>query len=255
MICSISRFCLLLLLIALSANLDALKICRDALGVLYPQNDNCYYLIAKIQAYQLAKRQCTLISNGNLVAIQSAKEDDFIRQNISGFPFWIGLSDLATETEFRWEGSNSLYTGSDYNNWEDNWEQNNSPLENCVFYNTAQKWEIQECNFDYAYLCQFESCESNDGRYCIGEAPTSAPEPLNIVPIVAILIILVVIIFIVIFVILFLFYLYKKQNDVWKRLCSCFTFKQVSLVGHCYNIIYIQQIHFLDKAKSAWIGA
>ena len=234
MICSISHFFSLLLLIALSANLDALKICRDALGVLYPQNDQCYYLIGSSQTYYIARSQCRAISNGNLVSIRSAGEDEFIRQNISGFPFWIGLSDIATETEFRWEASNELYADSDYSNWVANWQQSTTGRDDCVFYNSAEKWQIQDCNFDYAYLCKFESCESNDGSYCVGEAPTTAPEPLDIVPIAAILIILVIIVLIVVFVILFLFYLYKKQNDVWKRLCSCFTFKKVS----SFDVLY-----------------
>ena len=227
---SISRFFLLLLLIAFSANIDALKICRDALGVLYPQNDKCYHLIGNHQTYYIARSQCILISSGSLVTILSAEEDGFIKQNISGFPFWIGLSDITDETVFRWEGSNVIHTVSDYNNWKANWDDTNSDRLDCVFYNGDKEWQIQDCNFNYAYLCKFDSCESVDGRYCIGEAPISAPEPLNIVPIVAVIIILVIIILVVVIVIVSLFYLYKKQNDVWKRLCSCFTFKKVSLV-------------------------
>ncbi|KAI6655926.1 hypothetical protein LOD99_1660 [Oopsacas minuta] len=225
-----SRMLPLLLLLAFSANLNAVKICRESQALLFTENNLCYLLKDKMQSYAIAKSQCMALSDGNLVSIMTNEEDEFIKLNFTAeFPFWIGLSDISTEEEFIWEETGEPLA-SDYTNWEN--KSDNELLRNCVFYNTDKLWEIQVCSYSYSYLCKFESCNSNDGVYCVGEAPTTEPAGFDIVPIVVVLIILVIIVVIVVIVILVLFYLYKKQNDVWKRLCSCITFKQAKQKVH-----------------------
>ena len=219
----------LLLLSSLFINLEGVKICRESQALLFTGNNQCYQLIRNAQYYTIAQSQCTTISDGNLVSIISEEEDLFIRGNFSEeFPFWIGLSDRSNESEFRWEEPDMVHLpATHYNSWKSDWMLDDGDFQDCVIYNGNLEWEIKHCSFDYPYLCKFESCDSNDGVYCIGEAPTTPPQPFDIIPVVAIVIVLVIILIIVVVVILLLFYLYKKQNDIWKRMCACFTFKQV----------------------------
>ena len=218
-----------LLLSFLFINLEGVKICRESQASLFTGNNQCYQLIRNTQSYTIAQSQCTTISDGNLVSIISEEEDLFIIGNFSGeFPLWIGLSDIANEDEFRWEEPDMVHLpATHYNSWKSDWMEDDGNFKDCVIYSANLEWEIRECSFNYPYLCKFESCDSSDGVYCIGEAPTTPPEAFNIIPVVAVVVILIIILIIVVVVILLLFYMYKKQNDVWKRMCACFTFKQV----------------------------
>ena len=222
----ISHLYPLLVCLFLLGSVVPVKICRGGMGILYSQN--CYYLLTDRKIYATAQAQCMSL-NGHLVSILNQEEDDFFRNNFT-LPFWIGLTDMVVEGEFRWEDGNRLHESADYNNWFADWTQENDASNDCVNYGVDKTWHVQPCNFNYAPLCEFPSCDSSNGLHCVGEEPPTAAASFPITPIIAVVIVVVIIVIVIVVVILLMLYLYKKHNDLWKRFCFCLAFSKVMLI-------------------------
>ena len=76
---------------------------------------SCYALFTNAKKWEEAKSHCA--SHGaNLVKIESAAENDFIREKYlsNKVVYWIGLTDMETEDTWQWADGSAL---SGYENW------------------------------------------------------------------------------------------------------------------------------------------
>ncbi|XP_013385087.1 ladderlectin-like [Lingula anatina] len=86
---------------------------------------SCYMFVNTLMNWADAQRNCQA-SNGNLVSIQSAAEQDFLTSyalaNSAQFPgngFWTGGFDQGAKGLFKWVANNKLYqTDGDFLGWD-----------------------------------------------------------------------------------------------------------------------------------------
>uniref|UniRef100_A0A8D0L511 C-type lectin domain-containing protein n=1 Tax=Sphenodon punctatus TaxID=8508 RepID=A0A8D0L511_SPHPU len=61
----------------------------------------CYYFSLEVVTWQTAKSKCEE-DHSQLVVINSNAEQNFIQTRTRNERYWLGLSDLDTEGEWRW---------------------------------------------------------------------------------------------------------------------------------------------------------
>ena len=67
--------------------------------------------------------------------------------------YWIGLTDLETEGQYKWTNGEPAY----YTQWADNEPNNNNGIEDCVHLidNTREGWNDLSCNlYSISSICE-----------------------------------------------------------------------------------------------------
>ncbi|KAL9970547.1 hypothetical protein ACROYT_G022945 [Oculina patagonica] len=113
---------------------------------------SCYARFTQTSSWVGADTHCKSES-AQLVKIESADENEFIRQNFlpSGGDYWIGLTDAQTEGVWKWSDGSPL-TG--YTHWDSN-EPTGVNWENCGgIRNTGAHWFDRSCTDWKGCICK-----------------------------------------------------------------------------------------------------
>ncbi len=120
-------------------------------------NESCYAPFSDEKDWDNGNASCK--ANGaQLVKIESADENDFIKSLVGEVDYWIGLTDAETEGDWKWsDGSN--FTG--YTNWMSG-DPNNYNNQDCVaivkgnFYGGVRdgEWHDDKCSNLKGYICE-----------------------------------------------------------------------------------------------------
>ncbi|XP_078374426.1 uncharacterized protein LOC144657969 [Oculina patagonica] len=113
---------------------------------------SCYAQFTQARRWSDADTHCKSES-AQLVKIESADENEFIRQNflLIGGDYWIGLTDAETEGVWKWSDGSQL-TG--YTHWDSN-EPTGLNWENCVaIRNTGAQWYDRSCTDWKGCICK-----------------------------------------------------------------------------------------------------
>ena len=99
---------------------------------------------------------------GKLVEIESEKENKALIEEIKRkrytnrhMNFWIGLTDLGSEGDWRLASSGLKPS---YVNWHDNQPNNENGNEDCVIYNVDQTWYDATCATPFKFVCSKPIC-------------------------------------------------------------------------------------------------
>ncbi|KAL3837099.1 hypothetical protein ACJMK2_022480 [Sinanodonta woodiana] len=119
---------------------------------------HCYHLFDTYVTWKNAFQLCQL-DGGNLVTIESFKEQKFIEDLIvkrkwHGNTLWIGSEKLHPEEQRAWTNGNKM----SYSNWSP--DSPDSPLidENCLEINTDDgTWNDEKCTEQNGYICENSS--------------------------------------------------------------------------------------------------
>ncbi|XP_038640892.1 CD209 antigen-like protein C isoform X2 [Scyliorhinus canicula] len=110
---------------------------------------NCYYFSSYKKNWTDAQKSCASM-DANLVVINKAEEQTFVKGWQNDKDHWIGLSDLISEGDWRW------VDGTDYTSSVKFWDisQPNGGEEHCVTMFTEGKWHDWPCNFGHLSICE-----------------------------------------------------------------------------------------------------
>ena len=116
---------------------------------------NCYKIHMKMGTFEDAQKECQR-SDSNLVTIESAEENLFIRNfsNATELKLWIGLQDTIGDnniTSYQWLNNSEYLDLADYQNW-----QNGYPVEaeyRCVYF-TKSGWHNLPCSNKLSFICE-----------------------------------------------------------------------------------------------------
>lgn len=118
-------------------NISACQVC-PAGWVL--NKGQCYYFQEQQKQWSFAKQSCK-DQGGYLVIINDADEQTFLNKRKKSVAYWIGLSDMQTESKFIWvDGSSPTYT-----HWYPREPNNADRGEDCVSMERSGWWNDREC--------------------------------------------------------------------------------------------------------------
>jgi hypothetical protein len=135
-----------------------------------------YFFCPTLRTWDDARTKCQLQLAGDLVHIDDAAENTFVKNNTGG-DAWIGASDKTTEGNWRWmDGDVQFWMGAQtgtvvgglYNNWEPGSEPNNSGgTQNCgVIWKTGAAgigtWDDDTCTMTKRFVCEVADLCPND---------------------------------------------------------------------------------------------
>ncbi|MRT94526.1 LamG-like jellyroll fold domain-containing protein [Ancylomarina sp. 16SWW S1-10-2] len=113
-------------------------------------NEHTYYYSSASVSISTAM-QNAIDEGGNLLAINSQEENDFINNQVG--EIWIGINDLAEENTFVWTNGETV----DYTNWNSG-EPNNSSDEDYVEMLTSGLWNDFNDTHSLRYVIEFQPC-------------------------------------------------------------------------------------------------
>ncbi|XP_072347434.1 CD209 antigen-like protein C isoform X2 [Scyliorhinus torazame] len=111
---------------------------------------NCYYFSSYKKNWTDAQKSCASM-DANLVVINKADEQTFVKGWQNGKDHWIGLSDSISEGDWRW------VDGTDYTSSIKFWDitqPNGDKEENCVTMFAEGKWHDWPCSFGHLSICE-----------------------------------------------------------------------------------------------------
>ncbi|XP_072104244.1 C-type lectin domain family 17, member A-like [Mobula birostris] len=112
--------------------------------------ESCYHFSSSTETWEEAQRQCVSV-DAKLVVINNANEQDFLRRTLMN-QHWIGLSDAASEGDWRW------VDGTDYSSSSTNWSRgepnNDKNAEDCVEMLVTGKWNDLPCDERRYWICE-----------------------------------------------------------------------------------------------------
>jgi hypothetical protein len=126
-----------------------------------------YFFCPTLRSWADARARCQLQLAGDLVHIDDAAENTFVKNNAGG-DAWIGATDAATEGNWRWiDGDVQFWMGAQtgvavgglYHNWEPGTEPNNSGgNQDCgVIWKTGAgigTWDDEICTATKRFVCE-----------------------------------------------------------------------------------------------------
>jgi Lectin C-type domain len=134
----------------------------DTSCALYSSAGRDYWFCDTERTWALARSKCQLLLGFDLVTINDATENSFVRSHVTD-DSWIGANDMSVEGAWRWAQSNTqfwqgTYSGSAvlgaYSNWAS--FQPNSSSEDCAIIDDAStaKWSDVSCSGNREYVCE-----------------------------------------------------------------------------------------------------
>ncbi|XP_038077198.1 lymphocyte antigen 75-like [Patiria miniata] len=123
-------------------------------------DNRCYVFIGKDEAdrksWEDAREACETSLGSRLAIIHSAPLQSFLTTKLKGLDYrmWIGLSDLTSNSQFRWIDGTAL----DYTNWNSGEPNEANGEEDCVEMTydvvAAGEWNDNACSKLNGYICQ-----------------------------------------------------------------------------------------------------
>ncbi|KAJ7317610.1 hypothetical protein JRQ81_003772 [Phrynocephalus forsythii] len=111
----------------------------------------CYYFATKQVIWQTAKMHCEE-KNSSLVVIQDNPEQNFLQSRTRGERYWIGLTDIDAEGEWRWiDGTNYR---ANFKNWKPGQPSDYNRNEDCAEISALGEWNDENCNTQNFYICE-----------------------------------------------------------------------------------------------------
>ncbi|XP_044287548.1 hepatic lectin-like isoform X2 [Varanus komodoensis] len=112
----------------------------------------CYYFGIEAVPWHTAKSHCEE-RNSKLVVIQDEPEQNFIQSQTKGERYWIGLSDVNVEGEWKWIDDTDYRTS--YKNWKSGEPNDHGDHgEDCAQVSSAGQWNDLRCNTASFYVCE-----------------------------------------------------------------------------------------------------
>jgi lectin-like protein len=122
----------------------------DGAGEIVGGQGRCYLLATEVATWNASRAACAEWG-GALVRIDSPEEEALLNQNTVG-DTWIGLNDLETEGEMRWDGGGEL--GS-FSHWAPQQPDDFDGTEDCVeLLADGRGYNDRPCSDLRAYLCE-----------------------------------------------------------------------------------------------------
>uniref|UniRef100_A0A8D0KKJ2 C-type lectin domain-containing protein n=1 Tax=Salvator merianae TaxID=96440 RepID=A0A8D0KKJ2_SALMN len=112
----------------------------------------CYFFSIQRTNWLKAKAKCQSW-NSQLVVIQDAAKQNFIQSRTRNEHYWIGLTDMDNEGEWRWiDGTNYL---NGFTNWHKGEPNDSEGKEDCVQMHNDGEWNDLPCNNENNfYICE-----------------------------------------------------------------------------------------------------
>jgi hypothetical protein len=143
-----------------------------------------YWFCNNDRSWASARSRCQA-QGMDLVRIDSAAENDFVRSNIDG-DWWIGASDQATEGAWVWAigGSqfwsgkaNGTSVGGLFSRW-DGGQPNDLGGEDCAQMRSDGDWSDDACSDGEEYVCEFalDACPSDPNKSVPGDCGCGTPD-------------------------------------------------------------------------------
>ncbi|XP_032906729.1 CD209 antigen-like protein C [Amblyraja radiata] len=110
---------------------------------------SCYLFPSSSHTWEEAQKSC-MSADAHLVVINNAEEQDFLKKK-DRVRRWIGLTDKASEGDWRW------VDGTDYKSFAKFWnkgEPNNENDEDCVEMYIGGNWNDLPCNGTLGWICE-----------------------------------------------------------------------------------------------------
>lgn len=129
--------------------------CLTSLGyTTRPGSTHRYRVVTTIASWQTAKAACET-DEAHLVIIGDELENTYV-DGLSTSSFWIGMSDLVTEGDWRWVDGTVVMTG--YNSWRDDQPNNDSGTQHCgeMDPDSDGTWNDFACTPAQGYICECE---------------------------------------------------------------------------------------------------
>nr|CAZ39359.1 C-type lectin receptor [Plecoglossus altivelis] len=144
------------------------KKCRECVDGWIHIADKCYKFSEKKQDWLTSSQSCSAMGS-HLTILHSKEEHDALEKEarrIGGtdYHFWIGLSDLEKEGEWRWVDNTTLQ-----NKYWDQWNEEPNNIqsggmegEDCAVLDSfSLTWFDVECENIYKYICQMDAIMLN----------------------------------------------------------------------------------------------
>ncbi|XP_072104393.1 uncharacterized protein [Mobula birostris] len=112
--------------------------------------ESCYQFSSSENIWVEAQRQCASV-DAHLVVINNANEQDFLTTTYRT-RHWIGLSDAASEGDWRWVDGTDYYSSSRY--WDEGEPNNDKDAEDCVEILDTGKWNDLPCDERRYWICE-----------------------------------------------------------------------------------------------------
>ncbi|KAH0628969.1 hypothetical protein JD844_010645 [Phrynosoma platyrhinos] len=111
----------------------------------------CYYFSVQKATWQQAKTQCEN-QNSHLVVIDNVAEQNFLESHTKNILYYIGLTDVAVEGQWRWVDGTNYEKG--FKKWLEGEPNNSGKNEHCAHLNRDGKWNDVPCDRTYFYVCE-----------------------------------------------------------------------------------------------------
>lgn len=145
-----------------------------------------YWFCDTERNWQTARDKCRAVPNFDLVVINNATENAFVRSHVPD-DSWIGASDIAAEGVWRWAETGTQFwqgnyngsaVGGAYTNWSS--LQPNSSSEDCAIIDDASsaKWSDVSCTGNREYVCEgiADLCPSDSSKILPGQCGCGVPD-------------------------------------------------------------------------------
>jgi hypothetical protein len=146
-----------------------------------------YYFCSAASSWSAARVTCQSYTYGDLVAISSSDENDFVESNLEDNA-WIGARDTHVEGLWRWDSSGmpfwrGIASGSvqldQYENWSETQPDDTEANENCAEISSSDgTWSDTDCSAELAFVCEVneDECPDNPDKIAPGQCGCDEPD-------------------------------------------------------------------------------
>ncbi|KAL2099694.1 hypothetical protein ACEWY4_004088 [Coilia grayii] len=119
-----------------------------------PYDNRCYFFSTSTLSWNEARTDCES-RNGNLMSIHSVHERTWVRTQVEGQIYWIGLNDIVEEGVWEWSDGTVFNPLLAYwrPNQPDNWQDD----EDCGQVDSNGQWNDESCGVRRRYICKREN--------------------------------------------------------------------------------------------------
>jgi Lectin C-type domain/Domain of unknown function (DUF2341) len=151
----------------------------------YVSGEATYFVCPTARTWADARSKCQLQTGGDLVHVNDATENEYVRTRISTSS-WVGGTDAAVEAAWRWTDDNAQFwqgtsTGSAvnaaYTNWNTGEPNDGGSNEDCAELASAGgKWTDSSCTLTKPFVCEVhvDQCPSDPNKALPGQCGCGA---------------------------------------------------------------------------------